>query len=881
MRAGRGASAAVRGCDNRATMDTSRIASLFGGDPQETPAALAAALAAPAAPGHFDELRGSTADGAARSRGLPARPWARFFENLGSDGFDDLDRRSASLQRQIREHGTTYNVYADAQAPQRPWSLDLFPLLVTAADWRRIEAGVLQRVRLLDRMLADVYGPQRLLAANLLPPALVQGHPGFLRPLAGVRPPGGTHLHVAAFDLAHDPSGQWWVVSQRTQAPAGLGYLLENRIVVSRLFPDAFRDLPVQRLAATYRALIEGLRAMAPRGAEPRIVLLTPGPYNESYFEHAYLARFLGLPLVEGEDLTVRDDRLYVKTVQGLEPVDVVIKRLDDEFLDPLELRADSRLGVPGLLQAVRAGNVLIANAPGSAWLESPALLAFLPALARELLGEPLALPSLATWWCGDPAALDAVLPRLAAGVIKPTYAGPGAAAVLGKRLRPDELDAWARRLQCEPEAHTVQEWLPLSQMPTWREGGDSGRIVPRSLMLRVFAVCDGPQSWRVLPGGLARIAAPEDEIASMQRGGSSADTWVLGEGEVDRQPLQFPPPAIAAHRAFSTTSRAAESLFWLGRYTERAENTARFARLALEALTGEDQSARPLLAWLAAVASANGLVPASFAAELPGRRMFERALVTGLARTREFTSVGFNLQALRRAASAVRERLSQEQWQVIVGAEQDFAQGCALLAGAANYAALDALRLLEAVSRATAAMTGAQVDRMTRDDGWQLLAAGRHLERLGFLACALDAALEAGALRDEAGFEAVVALFDSTITFHAQYQERHDLAALLELLVLDRENPRSLAWVVQALRERLARLEGSAASGAPAIASGLPEPAAWPALPALCRLDAGGRPAALQALLQQCAGAAWRLADTLSARHFTHSEGPRHSVGA
>ena len=351
--------------------------SLFGAQAEETPAALAAALAPPAASGHYDELRGGVSAPLAEghsppvtvvgSHALPTRPWSRFFENLGSEGFADLNRRTAELHRQVRDNGVTYNVYADTGGPQRPWSLDLFPLIVPPAAWQKIEAGVLQRVRLLEGILDDVYGPQQLLAKNLLPPALVQGHPGYLRPLQGAKPAGGRRLHIAAFDLARDPAGAWWVVSQRTQAPSGLGYLLENRLIISRQFPEAFGDLKVQRLAATYRALLESLTSLCPaNGEEPRIVLLTPGPYNETYFEHAYLARYLGLTLVEGSDLTVRDERLYLKTLKGLEPVHGVLKRLDDEFLDPLELRADSHLGVPGLLQAIRAGNVLVANAPGS-----------------------------------------------------------------------------------------------------------------------------------------------------------------------------------------------------------------------------------------------------------------------------------------------------------------------------------------------------------------------------------------------------------------------------------------------------------------------------------------------------------------------------------
>ncbi|MEZ0306804.1 MAG: circularly permuted type 2 ATP-grasp protein [Ramlibacter sp.] len=854
------------------------VDSLFGTDALESPSELAAALAPPAAPGHFDELRGD----AAAHRGQLAPVWSRFFENLGPDGFADLNRRTVNLERQVRDNGITYNVYADANGPQRPWSLDLFPLIITPQSWQHIEAGVLQRVKLLDRIMADVYGPQQLLAGNLLPPALVQGHPGYLRPMHGVKPAGGAHLHIAAFDMARDPGGQWWVVSQRTQAPSGLGYLLENRLIASRLFPEAFRDLKVQRLAATYRALADGMRAMCPGDGEPRIVLLTPGPYNETYFEHAYLARYLGLTLVEGSDLTVRDQKLYLKTLQGLEPVQGILKRLDDEFLDPLELRSDSRLGVPGLLQAVRAGNVLVANAPGSAFLESTALLGFLPALSRHLLGEDLQLPSLATWWCGERAAMESVLPQLGNSVIKPTYGGPGAGATLGKSLSRRELDEWAGRIVREGGDHTVQAWLPLSQMPTWKQERDADRIVPRSLMLRVFAVSDGFQSWRVLPGGLTRIASSALEITSMQRGGSSADTWVLTDGEVDTTSLlHHEQPALEiAHRSRSATSRAGENLFWLGRYTERTENTARLARLALECLNGEDQSSQPLLAWLGEMAVANALVLPAVPPPTQGRRVFERTLIAGLSDTEDATSVGYNLKALHGAASAVRERLSQEQWNVIVRAEQEFFRGCTIFSEDGDYSSVEALRVLETLSGHTAAMTGAQTDRMSRDDGWRLLSTGRHLERLGFLSSSLGWAVETGALFDEGGFEAVVALFDSTITFHSQYQQRHDIPALLDLLVLDRDNPRSLAWVAQTLRGRLARLAGSAPGELPEIALTIPDPKQW-SLQAMCERDAEGRYTVLLDLMQFCTDASYKLSDELGARYFTHSGESRQSVGA
>ncbi len=916
--------------------------SLFAAAALESPVDLAAALALPATSGHFDELHGRTLDKPApaapqsqqqsqsslhlagtatavapdttavpASAGRLAPDWHRFFNFLGGEGFEDLNHRAANLRRQIRDNGVTYNVYADADGPQRPWSLDLFPLVLSASDWSHIATGISQRARLLDRIMADVYGPQQLLSLGLLPAALVQGHPGYLRPMHGVQPAGGTFLHIAAFDLARGPDGRWWVVSQRTQAPSGLGYLLENRLAISRLFPQAFREMKVQGLAASYKALIDGMKAHSPAGAgatDKRIVLLTPGPYNETYFEHAYLARYLGLTLVEGSDLLVRDNRLYLKTLQGLEPVHGLLKRLDDEFLDPLELRSDSTLGVPGLLQAIRAGNVLVANAPGSAFLESSALLGFLPALSRHLLEEPLALPSLATWWCGEQAALQEVLPLLKDCVIKGTYPGSGIDSVIAQTLSRRQLDEWAGRLLRRSDDYTVQAYLPLSQTPTWH----GNRLAPRSAMLRVFAVADGNGSWQVLPGGLARLAGPNDKIASMQQGGSSADVWALGAPDAGHAPHPAEssgkrgaphepaaePGAPARHASLSrhkppVTSRAAENLFWLGRYTERTENAIRLAQLTLQSLSGEDQSSQPLLAWLSEMTVKNGLVLDSVPPATQARRVFERSLIASLADTDQAASVGYNLRALKGAASAVRERLSQEQWHVIVRAEEDFFRRCEAFGGpehpaaALEYSSVEALHALESASSFLAAMTGAQTDRMTRDDGWRLLSTGRHIERLNTLAAALVLGFETGAVHDEAGFGAIVALFDSTITFHAQYQQQRDVPALLDLLVFDRDNPRSLGWVVQTLRGRLARLAENtvgAPQPVPDLTPGLPDPGTWlmdELYTADPRLPEDQRYEGLLTRLAQCCSAAFDLSDTLSRRYFSHVSADEHSLGA
>jgi len=847
---------------------------LFAGDVPPVPNASAPAAGGTAA-GHFDELKGEG-----------AQTWQNFFETLGADDQGDLNQRSASLARQIRDNGVTYNVYADEGGPQRPWSLDLFPLIISPESWLHIETGVKQRMKVLHSVMTDVYGPQRLLAKGLLPSALVHGHPGYLRAMHGVDPVGGTHLHVAAFDLARGPDGNWWVVSQRTQAPSGLGYLLENRLAVSRLFPKAFESMHVQRLAGTYRTLVESLKSMSPAGNDAHIALLTPGPYNETYFEHAYLARYLGLTLVEGGDLTVRDQHLYLKTLKGLVPVHGLLKRVDDRFLDPLELWADSTLGVPGLLQAIRMGNVLVANAPGTAFLESPALLGFLPALSRHLLGEDLSLPALPTWWCGERSAMESALPQLREYAIKPTY--PGSVvhgdfdAVLARTLSTREVDEWAGRIVRQSDEFTLQTYLPASQIPTWTAAESGGHVAMRSVILRVFAVSDGPQSWRVLPGGLARVAGATADMASMQRGGSSADVWVMTHDAIDTTTLLKPTttPGAIAHRKRLVTSRAAENLYWLGRYTERAENLIRLARITLEWLHGEEQNSEPLLEWLSTMAITNTLVLPGVPSAAQARRVFERSLIASLGSTELATSVGYNLRALRMAASSVRERLSQEHWSIINQVEEQFSEQAAPLTRTGEYSAMDALKLLKTASDHMAAITGAQTDRMTRDDGWRLLSSGRHIERLGFLANSLATGFETRSVLSEGGFEAMIALFDSTITFHAQYQQSRDVAALLDLLVLDRDNPRSLGWVAQTLRGRLSKLADSPPDQMSALSQAVPDPQVWE-LALLCEADSDNHYPALMELLGQCRQAAFTLSDEIGALYFTHSALPKHSVGA
>ncbi len=864
--------------------------------PAVTPAALASA---PWLGEHFDELRGAPADlsDAAAPHKLRDRPlaaaWDDFFRHLGHHGAPELNRRAARLQRQLRDHGVSYPLQADEAKRPQPWPLELFPLLIPARDWAHIEAGVRQRVRLLDAVMRDLYGERRLLKDGLLPAALVQGHPGYLRAMHGVPPVGGTYLHIAAFDLARDPQGHWWVVSQRTQAPSGLGYLLENRLAVSAQFGDAFEGMNVRRLAATYRAFIEGIQAASPAGQDAHIALLTPGPCDPTYVEQVYLARYLGVTLVEGGDLTVRDQRLFLKTLHGLRPVHGLIKRVDDAYIDPLEMRPESRLGVPGLLETLRAGNVLMANAPGAGFLESRALLGFLPALARQLLGQDLQLPALHTWWCGEPAALQAVLPQLQRCVVQPTYPGstsrgrfkPG----VGPLMDTAQLAGWAEAIRRAPEEHTVQTWMTPARLPTWGTHGGHAGIVPRAAILRVFALSDGAGSWRVLPGGMTRLVGDSAGLAPTARGGS-ADTWVLGEAPTrDETGFDHAPPATTpatlapadaalAPRERLVTSRAAENLFWLGRYTERAENSTRLARIVLQSLHDEEEPSFALLMWLGQQAGAAGLVGPHCPTPLDDRAEFAHQLIAALGDAEHVPGIGHTLRNLRQAGSALSERLSPEHGQFIQEAEERFLQQAAALRGTGRDSA-DALPLLGRLSRALLAITGAQHERMWRDDGWRLMTVGRQLERLSQLSGALSRGFYTNAVHDAAGHGAVLELFDSALSFHARYQRSRAIAALIEHVVLNPQNPRSLGRAVQALNRCLARLH----DGPPAPLEKLSlrlHGAPPEALTRLCQADGSGDFTQLQALLAHFIDTSAELSAELGRRHFTHTSELRSSLG-
>jgi uncharacterized circularly permuted ATP-grasp superfamily protein/uncharacterized alpha-E superfamily protein len=779
--------------------------------------------------------------------------WRPLIDALARDGADAVRRGVELARRLIVENGVTYNVYADPQGRDRPWALDPLPILLTAAEWREIEAGVMQRARLFDALLADVYGPQRLLADGTVPAELPFGHPNFLWPCHGILPAGGNWLHVYAVDISRSADGRWWALADRTQTPSGPGYALENRHIVSRVFPDLLGDLGVRSLGGFFVALRDNLLRHAPDAESPLAVVLTPGAFNETYFEHAYLARQLGLPLVEGHDLTVRGNTVFLKTLGGLRRVHAVLRRLDDDFCDPVELRADSALGVPGLISVVRAGRVVLANALGSGVLESAAWMGFMPAAAERLLGEKLRLPSVATWWCGERLALEYVLENIERLVIKPAYPNQNFPAVFGRDLEPQARAELAGRLKARPHVYVAQERLAFSQAPVWRSaGGATGTqgFSARALGIRVYAIATA-SGYRVMPGGLARIASDAADIVSMQRGGGSKDVWVLAP---DRKSVdEVNDPNVAPHSApphDDLPSRLAENLFWLGRYSERCEDKSRLLRATL--------SVRPnTLLWPRVRGTCGHFVAPS---------LFDEANPMGLCA---------DLQRLGWCAAQARSRLSAENWRAIGVLQREFQD--------AAHGKRDPLETLDALLLSLAGLAGFALDDMTQDDGWRLMMVGRRLERLQFLAELLSHRLSSGETPIQSELEWLLDIGDSTITYRTRYLAAPRLVPTIDLLVFDQTNPRALAFQWHAIEHSLVRVAASL-GGAPDDT--LDEAVALVEEMQLSGIegDSGRAMRARQGLADQLSGlsaAAARLSDRLSLRHFSHIDDRMRTVAA
>ena len=777
--------------------------------------------------------------------------WHGFMQALDTLGLAEMESRHKEVQRLLRENGVTYVVHGEQQG-HRPWELDPIPLIISNTDWDTISAGLTQRAELLNLILTDLYGERRLIKERLIPPEAVYAHAGFLRACVGLIPPGFPFLLNYAADLARGSDGRMWVLGDRTQAPSGAGYALENRTALARALPNLFGEIGVHRLSFFFRALqnrvldlqyqlgqLESVTRIVPHQKDnPHVVVLTPGPLNETYFEHAYIANYLGYTLVQGDDLTVWDGRVWLKSLGGLRPVDIILRRVDDIFCDPLELRQDSRLGVAGLLEVIRQGNVTVVNPPGSGVMENPSLMPFLPNIAKHLIGEDLRLPSVATWWCGEPKQRDYVLANLKQLVIKPIYRQPGGRPLFGSELSRAELDTLHAQINAEPHLYVGQEYIHFSTTPSLIDG----ELKPRRAILRTFLFAE-KNGYTVMPGGLTRCEGAKGELTvSIQGGGVSKDTWILAPEPEPHISLwqQRTGRVQTAGASEGLSSRAAENLFWVGRYAERAEGQARLLRIMLdkakmgkmgletsrlgqmspstlftETLGEEAREVSELTYLRSMLRSLTGLTSSHPGFANKREQSLENELLSIMLDTENNGSLVSTLQALVSAAYAVRDRWSTDTWRVMNNIEnlcatleksvpEDGNTGKQLLTDLvlqeAELASLDQLMIF------LSALSGLNAESMTQTVGWISLDMGRRIERALLLIVLCRSSLVA--VQDEwiedLLLESVLAAAESLITYRSRYRAALHFPTVLELLLLDEDNPRSLLYQFKRLQEQI-----------------------------------------------------------------------------
>jgi uncharacterized circularly permuted ATP-grasp superfamily protein/uncharacterized alpha-E superfamily protein len=827
------------------------------------------------AAGGYDEMR--TPEGEVRPH------WRHLLDALRALGPAGIEERWREAARLIRDNGVTYNVYGDPQGMSRPWDLDLIPLLIRSDDWAVLERGLSQRAELLNLILIDLYGPRELIGKGLIPTDLINAYAGYLLPCHGVRVAGDRPLVHYAADLTRAPDGSWRVIGDRTQSPSGAGYALENRVVLSRVMPSLFRDSHVHRLAGFFRSMRRTLTRLAPRRAEhARVAVLTPGPSNEAYFEHAYLANYLGYTLVQGADLSVRDGALWLRTLGRLERIDAVLRRVDDSWCDPLELREDSLLGVPGLVQAARAGSVTMANALGSGVLEHPGLTAFLPDLCQALLGEELLLPGVPTWWCGDPARLDFVLDNLSALVIKRT----DGRIQIGAETDSAGLARLAREIRADPRRFVAQEFVMPSTSPVLI----GSRMEPRPTVLRTFLVSE-EDGYAVLPGGLSRVALSKDTpMVSNQLGGLGKDTWVLASEPELQETLiaggDYLAPAVV--RESEVSSRVADNLFWIGRYAERAEGLVRLLRITIFKLSERasfsprGETACYVRSLLEALTRQTLTFP-GFVGEGAEERLSDPVpeMLSLISDPARLGGLPQTLQALGQAAWSVRDRLSADTWRVV----NDIELRLRTLTKQPPSELAEALDELDPLITSLVAFSALTHENMTHNEGWHFLEAGRRVERGANLATLLGTTLVPVTSDTEETLvvEAVLGVTDSLITYRRRYQGGTRIGALLDLVYQDESNPRALAYQLIKLGQLVEEMPRAE------LRSGR-TPAEKLALKALtdvrlAEIDLMVQPdeecrrrQALETVLDGVAGDLAAISDALTALYFQHEEQP-HSL--
>ena len=711
--------------------------------------------------------------------------WRAFIDHLAKMAPEELQGRIDRGDQYLRDAGVFFRQY-DEEQTERAWPLSHIPVVIHESEWKTISEGLIQRAELLELIVSDLYGEQRLVQEGHLPVSLIGMSPEWLRPMVGVRPRSGQFLNFIAFEIGRGPDGQWWVLGDRVQAPSGAGFALENRVATARSFADFYTQANVHRLAGFFRTFRDTMNDL--RGdTDSRVGILTPGRLNETYFEHAYIARYLGFMLLEGEDLTVENGQVMVRTIAGLVPVSVLWRRMDASYVDPLELDENSRLGTPGMVDAIRRGQMAMVNALGSGILETRALLAFMPRLAQALLGGPLKLPNIATWWCGQESERAHVRQNAHRMMIGPALStrllfDADDSTTLGSSLQNAPGGVVDDLLDAEGSMLVGQEAVTLSTAPVLVDG----LLAPRPMSLRVF-LARTSRGWRVMPGGYARVGRTQDATAiAMQRGGSVADVWVVSDRPV-RNVTLLPSPAAAYKRVRLTElpSRAAENLFWMGRYVERAEGLIRLLRAwhVRRAESGRDDT--PLLA---------------YAGDYPG--FFDANPADGIPR-----DLNDAIRAATASASQVRDRFSVDGWAAL----NELAASARI--ELSNISPGDATaRALGLLLRQITGFSGLVQNNMYRFAGWRFLSIGRSLERAAMMAQAL--AWFAEEMAPEGSLDFVVEFGDSVLSHRRLFAVATSRSTVVDLLGCDSENPRSISYQLAELREQIEHLPGALEDG-------------------------------------------------------------------
>jgi uncharacterized circularly permuted ATP-grasp superfamily protein/uncharacterized alpha-E superfamily protein len=718
--------------------------------------------------------------------------WRAFRDGLQEFTPEEFARRTAEADRLLRDNGVTFDVFRDLSDPQRPWRLDLIPLILGSAEWDRLQAGIDQRARLLELIVKDVHGPGRLLKSGWLPPEVVFAHPGFHRTFFDLHGLQARSLIVYGAEVARGADGAWYVMADRGEGPVGAGFALENRIVTSRAIPELMHAQAVQRLAPFFLRLQNTLRELASRRSEnPRIVLLSSGPESPWYFEDVFLSGYLGLTLVQGADLAVRDERVFLKTLAGLVPVDVILNRGHERGIDPLELGGGAPQGVLGLLQVIRSGNVGVANVPGCGLVESPVFMAFLPALCRRLLGEDLHLASIPTWWCGDPDSLRYVREHLRNLVIKPAFEASGSEEIFGERLSEREADQLLARIAARPYAYVAQNTVARSAAPVF----DGAALQCGHVAARIYAVADG-ERFAVMPGGLIRVApTPEPMELSVAAGTGSKDLWVLAEGPVEPVSLlQAPNRPVPLRRSSALfPSRIADDLFWLGWSIERIDFLARLVRALIERLTTDAEIDSGEWSALVRALADQGQLEPGFAVEGLSTQMpaLAEMLPQVLFELDEIRGLGYAVSEMLRLGARVRDRVSPETWSQIHHAGTSFVS----VTGRLHADLIEILTRLNSLIVHLASVSGLIDDGMIRGPAWRFLDMGRRIERGRNTASLLRTMVASGGIRERSVMRLLLEILDCRMTYRARYLDNLQPNAVLDLFITDETNPRSVAF--------------------------------------------------------------------------------------